>query len=414
MTLSRINKIKSDLEIRFGKPINNIPFESKLKALCDNLLITPSDLDYIIAKNPQVLRTVKGHCFEVVFTKLLAENGYKVETVGGDSAIDLSVNNITLQLKTPNVNGTTKERVEYKTHKTHGAKSQSESMKYFHSVAEFADFFVGLISYTPLSIFILPKNLLPLHPQDNNYIQSPFKLNIRENDKQSPYINNYANLGISITKESIENLYPDTVEILPLSSSLIGVKSEIIIDSIFGDGNFRIWDMSIRGFASELIVKKIFELKKIKFSEKPEKFKSERGEKADLAVFFDQNIPSYIQIKGVSIRNCKIDGINSIIACETQLTRGRINDHPTQSRLYEISDFNSLMLCIDPSLSKSIFDISSWLIFLIPSDSLKRHNKYPNRYNAIQKFKATDLKKYLYAEYPQINAQTMIDEQSHN
>ena len=43
---------------------------------------------------------------------------------------------------------------------------------------------------------------------------------------------------------------------------------------------------------------------------------------------------------------------NSIIDIETQLSRGRVNDHPTQSRLYHFTDFEYLILALDPSYAR--------------------------------------------------------------
>ena len=49
------------------------------------------------------------------------------------------------------------------------------------------------------------------------------------------------------------------------------------------------------------------------------------------------------------------NGKDSIIATETQLTRGRVSNHPTQSRLYLKTDFDYLILCVDPPLVR-LFD----------------------------------------------------------
>lgn len=85
------------------------------------------------------MRTVKGHVFETYFDDLIESCGQESEGIGGDSGIDRIVNGITLQLKTPTAAGTKGPYVQYKTHKTHGAKSEQGSYDYYHTVDEFAD-----------------------------------------------------------------------------------------------------------------------------------------------------------------------------------------------------------------------------------------------------------------------------------
>lgn len=383
-----------------GLPISGIPTKEKVKALCISLDLNYNELDSLIADNSPVLRTVKGHCFEVAMEKILYQNGIESRDIGGDSDIDLLVNGHALQLKTPNLGGTTDTEIEYKTHKTHGAKSETESMEYYHKVSDFAEFFVGLISYKPFRVFIIPKEKLPRHPLNSNYIKSPFKISFSETlfSETSQYINAFHLLDININKIQISDIADGTDELLPKTAKAIGVNSDIIINTILREQNFRIWDMSIRGFAREVVIKRYLKSNNISFTDKPSLYKKERGEKADLAII-GKSKNYFIQVKGISTNNCIFSGTDSIIATETQLTRGRVNDHPTQSRLYLVTDFDYLILAIDPPISYMIYNDPSWNIFLIPSNKLRTHPRFPNRYNPIQKFSAKDLITYDIQKY---------------
>lgn len=398
----RIEGINNALVMKYGKQVCELDTKTKLDALCESLLLSHSELDDMISSNSQSLRAVKGHCFEVAFQFILSQNGYYSEDIGGDSDIDLKVNNHLLQLKTPNMSGTDDFMVEYKTHKTHGSKSQAESMDYYHKVEDFADFFVGLISYNPFMVFIVPKEKLPRRIEDNRYIDSPFKLNLYSifDGGYNTYVNNYKSIGITINDSSIHSILPKEKELLPKTAKAIGLNTDIIVESIIRKENFRVWDMNIRGFAREYVLKKILASKEIKFLPCiKKKSKNNRGEKADLKIFLESNSPSLVQVKGLSVTKCSFDGINSQLLVETQLTRGRYNNHPTQSRLYQWNDFEYLVIGVDPSLSYMIFQKARWTFYLIPSSILERYNKYQNRYNYYQVFEAKALEKYLFCTY---------------
>ena len=396
----RIGHIIYALKSTYKKSISQIPTESKLDALCESLLLSYSELDDLIYSNSEVMRTVKGHAFEAAFQYILLENGYQSKDVGGDTDIDLQVKDVTLQLKTPYVDGSNETQVKYKTHKTHGAKSENESLDYYHNVKDFADYFVGLISYNPFLVFIVPKEKLPKLPSNKNYIKSPFKLNKYSlfDRGYNQYVNNFKQIGVEIKEGSVAKIFPNNDELLPKTSHFIGLTTSIIVDTILKEENFRIWDMSIRGFSREFVFKKALENLKIDFK-KPQN-DVERKEKSDLMVQFPGNNKfDSVQIKGLSVARCTFQGLNSRMVVETQLTRGRINDHPTQSRLYKKSDFDYLVLAIDPGISYKIYQKESWLFYKIPSERLMCHKNFPNRYNSYQYFTLPFLDNYLFCSY---------------
>jgi len=292
--------------------------------------------------------------------------------------------------------GTKGDVAQYKTHKTHGAKSEQESMDYYYKIDEFATFLVGLISYEPFQVIFLNHSEIPRHPKDVNRIQSPFKVTWRGHHG----LNAFERIGVKDLDLDKNTHVPEdfSKELLPLTSAKLNLKSEIILDTILNEGNFRIWDMSIRGFAREVAIDNLLSEFGIS-SLNPVPLKTERGDKADFAVNINGS-HKFFQVKGVSTNNCKFNGGNSIVATETQLTRGRVNDHPTQSRLYLKSDFEYLILALDPP-QVALFENEigndanlEWKLFCIPTDELTAHSVIKHRLNSLQKFSYQDLKKY--------------------
>lgn len=369
----------------------------KLNALLTTLQLEAHELDSLIAENPPVFRTIKGHAFEVAFEYLINSAGVEVMDVGGDGNVDLIVNNFKLQLKTPYTAGCTEEIVQYKTHKTHGAKSERESMNYYHGVEDFADFLVGLISYDPFNVLLLKREELPRHPKSDKHIVSPFLINW----KKHAALNNFERIGINkIVLDSSSHFPTDlSLELLPKSAKRLNLKTNIILDTILCASNFRIWDMAIRGWAREVAINNLFAASNNHFV-RPSSVRSLRADKSDFALKNKASTYDFFQVKGASINNCVFNGERSIISTETQLTRGRVNDHLTQSRLYLKTDFDYLLLCLDPplvelydkelGLKKGLY----WKYYCIPTTDLKEHHLYSNRLKSLQSFNILQIEKY--------------------
>ncbi len=372
--------------------LKEVPLEDRFEILHSSLGLSDKQFDSLIADNSPVFRTVKGHAFEAAFEHFVRTNGYDIEDVGGDGDVDLSVNGHNLQLKTPNLSGTRGNVIEYKTHKTHGAKSEDESMDYYHKVTDFAEFFVGLISYNPFKVFIIPRERLPRHPKNAMYIQSPFKLHVSTKFGENSFINRFDLLGISIKQPNFSVVNTQN-ELMPKTANAIHLATHLIVDTIMRECNFRIWDMSIRGFAREIALLSFLQNNSIAYSDDPKRYKPDRGEKSDLVVL-SKNGNAFIQVKGVSTNHCEFNKGDSIIATETQLTRGRVNDHPTQSRLYKTTDFDYLILAVEPCICNLIEDKFEWNFFLIPVSELRLHSTIPSRIAQIQKFQFEQLMKY--------------------
>lgn len=385
----RINEIADGIESIRGKSLSEISWRDKLDALCSAMCISKNVLDETIAKNSPVLRTVKGHSFETFFDKYLSDLGFTTEEVGGDTPIDRIVNGWTLQLKTPTVSGTRGSVVQYKTHKTHGAKSERESMSYYHTIDEFADFLVGLVSYSPLRIIYLSRSELPRHSKSQRHIKSPMLVEWKDH----PAMNDLKRLGISVDHRR-SNPSIDLIQELPLSSRAIGVNSEVIVETIVNRANFRIWDMSVRGFLRESEFRRVIESLNIEI-DGAQGHRPERSDKADFVITRGLK-RHFLQLKGVSTNNCNFTLSDPVIATETQLTRGRVNDHPTQSRLYLTSDFDTLILALDPPILELIVgpENSRWAFYAVPTTALSTHALMPHRLASLQKFKFSELQQF--------------------
>ena len=375
--------------------IGSLSEAQKLEALCTVLGFSRDQIDSLIADNPPVLRTVQGHVFEELFDNLVERNGYAIKKVGGDTGVDRILNGHSLQLKTPTRAGTNGTVVQYKTHKTHGAKSELESLDYYHRKSDFADFLVGLVTYDPLCILVLPRNSLPTHPEDDDRIRSPFEVSWAGH----PGLNAFGRLGIrELDVSVIERLVHPEGSLLPKSSQRIGAHSSLIIDAILRVENFRIWDMNMRGFAREVALKAFLTEHRI-VPESPTHCSRPRADKGDLALTRrDGQTCEHFQIKGLTLGACEFEAHDPVLAIETQLSRGRVNDHPTQSRLYLSTDFDAVIVCLEPltveKARKKPVTRRQWEFYAIPVSALGRHAKFGTRIASMQKFPYGKIQQY--------------------
>lgn len=396
ISTGRISQIiASLLSIHSAKSLAALTEAQKLTALCEGLDFTPAQLDDLIADNSPVLRTIRGHAFELFFDHLLAQSGYTSEKRGGDTDIDRVVNGHTLQLKTPTQSGTSGDVVQFKTHKTHGAKSEQESLGYYHDADSFADFLVGLISYRPLKIIFIPRKDLPRHGKSGEKILSPFSVNWAKH----PGLNTFSLIGAKKVDLEAANKMLDYVEsTLPKSSKILGLPSGVIIDTIVQEENFRIWDMNIRGFSREHAFRYYLASAQID-ALVPSHCSRTRADKADLALMQKgREACRHFQVKGITLGACHLEAEVPLIGIETQLSRGRANDHPTQSRLYLKTDFDELILCLEPPittlLNRGKTKKSSWEFYAISVEKLKEHGKFPRRLKSLQILRYSDLQRY--------------------
>lgn len=393
----RISEICDIAERFYKKRPSELNPEVKLNILCTVMGIKSTDLDQVISAHSEVSRTIKGHTFEVIFDFMMQHNHIDCKEIGGDTNVDREINHFSLQLKTPYMNGCSKGMISYKTHKTHGAKSQMESFDYYHKIDDFADFLVGLVSYRPFHVLIVPKSELPRADLHDNYVKSPMYLAIAN----QAWLNNYTQLGIDKKLQfPEESLRLEQNECLPISSKQLGLKSDYILRAIFMKDNFRIWDMNMRGFIREQVLHNILSNHSIK-SYPVNITACERSDKCDFVLKNTRDEYIRFQIKGLTWKGCKLNGVQTIIDCETQLSRGRVNDHPTQSRLYKSTDFEYLMIAMEPPYSNTLclhvygkYNYN-WNFYSVPMSRLRKHPKYLTRVFSHQYISYLELQDFL-------------------
>lgn len=398
-------RLKSILSMIKSRDI--VTAEEKLELILKNFGITESQLDRTISENPEVMRTVKGHVAETAIDYIFESTGAEIKSVGGDTNVDRIINNKDVQIKTPYKNGTNlgKGLVSYKCHKTHGAKSEKEGEEYYEKASEYPEIIIGLVSLSPLRLLVLNNDEIPRHRIFSERLLSPFKVEFNKHLG----MNNFARLDITPPDDIANILMTENPRFLPLTADKVGnnlglgqpLKPEIILETILKEENFRIWDMSIRGFLRETV----FNDWLIKGGSKihpADLYKRNRWNKTDGLLINKDNIQKYIQMKGLSVNNCNF--LSGNIAVEVQLSRGRINDHETQSRMYLKSaplfdaslgpDFDFLIIAIEPPLTKMVFGTHEWSFYSIPVQELLSHPKFEHRIKPIQKFSKTLLEKY--------------------
>lgn len=388
----RIGDILDAVEAASGQLPAKLKPELLLSALLLNVGLSASEFDDLIATHSPVLRSVKGHAFETFFDDVITEAGFESIEVGGDTSIDRVVNGHSLQLKTPTKAGTSGRVVQYKSHKTHGAKSEAESMNYYSLKEHFADFLVGLVAYTPQHILFIAKEELPTVPTSPSHILSPFKVDWLSH----PGLDAWHRIGV--TPAPVIESTKVGKSLLPKSSQAVELDGSILVRTIANRQNFRIWDMAIRGFAREVAFVK--HLNKIRVPHFPTAGqRTTRADKADICLG-TRSAPVFVQMKGISTNNCNLNAPDPVIAIETQLTRGRVNDHPTQSRLYLQSDFDYLAIALDPAVAFKCDEVVGarknldWKFFLVPTSDLKPHPDMPHRLKSLQTFTYSQLMQF--------------------
>jgi hypothetical protein len=126
----------------------------------------------------------------------------------------------------------------------------------------------------------------------------------------------------------------------------------------------------------------------------------ERPEKSDLVLKKKTGEFIRFQVKGLTYSGCIFDGSKSRIDCETQLSRGRVNDHPTQSRLYKVTDFEYVIMAMDPPYTNrfymELFGTNNymWTYYCVPVEKLAKHPTYTNRISSHQYIMFKDILEY--------------------
>jgi hypothetical protein len=60
----------------------------KFLKLLSVIKVSPQEFDEFISRSPHIIRSIRGHAFEVWLDRELLERGYKLEKSGGDTVVD--------------------------------------------------------------------------------------------------------------------------------------------------------------------------------------------------------------------------------------------------------------------------------------------------------------------------------------
>jgi len=339
--------------------------KNRYSTLLASIRVGVSEFDEFLSNSPHILRSLRGHAFEVWFDREMAGRGYLLDRVGGDTVVDRKFNTISLQLKTPWWNGTIEnEVVQYKMHKTHG--SERKPLCYYKK-SEFADFLVAL--HPRNGVIICPKKKLKTRGEISSrlnykeYIADPLPF-----EWDTEWLNRYELLGMEVAEPpALADHTKEECSLLPKTILEIGFMDYDIVHAILDKSNFRIWNQLIRGSIREFHFGKFARRKGVKL------FDPSRGEldgrERQKVDYLLQN-GKRIQAKGLTTRMCG----DRFLGCETQCSHGRV---PT--RLYKTSDFDYLVIVIDPNVLpvqlKKIQDINTeeYNFLIIPMSRLPIH-----------------------------------------
>jgi hypothetical protein len=335
----------------------------KFLKLLSVIKVSPQEFDEFISRSPHIIRSIRGHAFEVWLDRELLERGYKLEKSGGDTVVDRLFSGTTLQLKTSFQNGSREGVVvSFKMHKTHGAEIKPLC---FYKPEEFADYFVGM--HPTLGVIICPKDKLKTRADINprldygEYISDPLPF-----EWETEWLNRYELLGMKISDPPKIQEHDSSEAILfPHTINKIGFTDYDIVHSILDEANFRIWRQLIVGTIREFH----FELfaRKNGITLLPPTGMGGRGNQK-----VDYLLPNgaKIQVKGLTKGMCHGD----LLGCETQCSHGRV---PT--RLYQRGDFDYIAIVIDPgSISQEMglklaINVNDYNFAILPIGDLPVH-----------------------------------------
>jgi len=336
--------VSSELENRFFEIIEmtGIPWEV---------------IDHVATSDPNILRPIKGVCFEELFRKLVARHMKSVSIAPGigDSDIDLNFNSLRLQLKTCDKGSTKRgEKIGVALHKTHGREKRPYNLYRINDPV--FDFLVVL--HPDSGIMIVPWDDIPTNENWNGYLADPatFPWN-------NLYLNRWDYLGFTQYKgKSLEIRNIPKKSLLPKLSTETFLEDFQIIDVLCRPEYFRAAVMGLKGNIKEHWMKDILRKKGYTIFEPVGSYP-----KYDLFVEKENGTKCKVQVKGTSKNMC--DANHEKIGVEVMGTHGQF-----PMRGYKRTYFDYIVIVISEKQLNSQYPISDGLHFLfIPVEDLPLH-----------------------------------------
>lgn len=314
-------------------------------------------VDKVAVSDPNVLRPIKGVCFETLFnltvSKYMTDKNIKLGK--GDEDVDIYLNEIGLQLKTPAKGSTKKNKVVgVSLHKTHGREKRPDNLYSFDD--QVFDFLV--LFHPENGILIIPFEEIPKNNNWPGYLRDPAIF-----DWNSIWKNRWDLIGFpeykGKTLESRE--IPENSE-LPHLSKETYLKDYEIIETLCKPEYFRAAVMGLKGNMKENWIIELLKEKGYLISLPEGSYP-----KYDFKVKNKLENEYLVQVKGTSKNMCDIS--KKLIGVEVMGTHGRF-----PKRGYHKSDFNYLALIISHSQLNRQYNLSKDLHFVfIPTSDLPLH-----------------------------------------
>lgn len=288
-----------------------------------------SVVDEVAVSDPNILRPIKGVCFEELFHIVTSKfmPNLKFSTGPGDSDVDVFLNDIRLQLKTHDKGSTVADRaVGVALHKTHGREERPYNL--YDTRNPTFDFLVVL--HPADGILIVPYKEIPSNQTWRGYLADPavFEWN-------SPWKNRWDLLGFPELKgKSLESRTPPATSSLPKLSDETFLEDFQIIETLSKPEYFRAAVMGLKGNIKEFWLIDLLRKKGYSITDPTEAYA-----KYDFKVTNRSKITFKVQVKGTSKNMCNID--NETIGVEVMGTHGRF-----PHRGYKKSYFDFLAVVI--------------------------------------------------------------------
>lgn len=357
-----------------------------------------SVVDDVAISDPNILRPLRGVCFEELFRSMVSEYMPKATfSLGpGDSDVDVYLNRYyRLQLKTIDQGSTVYRRtIGVALHKTHGQEKRPHNL-YSKRKPTF-DFLVVL--HPSDGILIIPYDEIPEHGSWPGYLSDPARF-----DWNTEWKNRWDLLGFPAFRgKSLESRIIPSESQLPKLSAETYLEDYQIIQALCRPEYFRAAVMGLKGNIKEFWLIDFMKKQGYSISTPTESYP-----KYDLKVTNRQRREFRVQVKGTSKNMC--DASQEMLGVEVMGTHGQF-----PHRGYRKSFFDYLAIVISEDQINSSYPISKGTHFaFIPVLDLPLHyliGKGINTKNSGWRNKRWNLSEYSDVLYPNIKLKTRYNE----
>lgn len=314
-------------------------------------------VDDIVISNANVLRPIKGVCFETLFCSTIRKYvpDVKILPGKGDEDTDVYLNGIRLQLKTV-AKGSTNEDVNIgvSLHKTHGRERRPDNL--YPTDNPTFDYLVLL--HPDDGILIIPFDEIPENKNWPGYLSDPAIF-----DWNSEWKNRWDLLGFTKYQGmTLENRETPQNSVLPQLSKITYLEDYEIIETLCRPENFRAAVMGLKGNIKEFWIIELLKIRGYKIDEPKESYP-----KYDFKITNSQGRIFRVQVKGTSKNMCNLH--RNIIGVEIMGTHGRFPE-----RGYHKCDFDYIAIIISPHQLNPQYNLTDELHFIfIPVSDLPQH-----------------------------------------